>query len=168
LTNLTTSSVINASFIQLSYNSLTNVATFTFPGLPNGILPDGEYEARINGAGVTDGVGNPLTGGDAVLNFFFLEADANRDGTVDTLDFNALASHFGLSGMLFSQGDFNYDGVVDTVDFNILGNEYANHIPASPGSAPASAAPAGGNSGLFSSIEVSKDDDVLLPSDLIG
>jgi NAD(P)-dependent dehydrogenase (short-subunit alcohol dehydrogenase family) len=62
LTNLTTNTVINPSFIVLSdYNHSTNVATFIFsPAYFNGILPDGDYEAVINAADVTDAVGNPI------------------------------------------------------------------------------------------------------------
>ena len=40
--------------------------------------------------------------------------DANLDGTVNALDFNAVATGFGKSGSVWSSGDFNYDGVVNT------------------------------------------------------
>src|SRR6266480_5643123 len=48
--------------------------------------------------------------------------DANIDGKVNALDFNALASNFGGGGAIkrWFQGDFNYDGTVNTADFNAL------------------------------------------------
>ena len=45
--------------------------------------------------------------------------DANVDGAVDLLDFNALASGFGRYG-LWQNGDFNRDGSVNLIDFNLL------------------------------------------------
>jgi hypothetical protein len=136
LTNLTTNTVINPSFIVLSnYNSFTNTATFIFdPAFFRGILPDGEYEAVINAGGVTDAVGNPMVA-NAQFNFFFLGGDANRDMTVDTVDFNILAANFSDTGKVFTEGDFNYDGTVDTVDFNILAANFSASLPAAGRSA---------------------------------
>ena len=56
--------------------------------------------------------------------------DANLDGKVDTLDFNALAANFGGSGKVWSQADFNFDGVVDTLDFNNLAANFGQQLPA--------------------------------------
>ena len=50
---------------------------------------------------------------DYTLNFFSLTADATHDRTVNILDFNRLASHYGQSNQTFTHGDFNYDGFVD-------------------------------------------------------
>ena len=41
--------------------------------------------------------GNPV-GSDYPLEFFYLLADANHDRYVNTLDFNVLATHFGMTG----------------------------------------------------------------------
>jgi autotransporter-associated beta strand protein len=68
--------------------------------------------------------------GTAVLVRYTLYGDANLDGTVDTVDFNNLASNFSQSGN-WSQGDFNFDGVVDTVDFNLLAANFSQSLPAS-------------------------------------
>ena len=57
-----------------------------------------------------------------------LIADANLDGRVDTLDFNALAGNFGAADQRWSQGDFNYDGVVNTLDFNALAGEFGKTL----------------------------------------
>src|SRR4051812_31694787 len=45
--------------------------------------------------------------------------DANLDGVVDTLDFNALAASYGHRGD-WSKGDFNADGRVDHTDLNLI------------------------------------------------
>ena len=67
---------------------------------------------------------------DPTVNFFTLSGDADRNKTVDTIDFNILASNFGQSGKNFSQGDFNYDTTVDTIDFNLLATNFSKTLPA--------------------------------------
>jgi hypothetical protein len=49
--------------------------------------------------------------------------DANLDGVINLNDFNALASHFGGSG-IWSSGDFTGDGVVNLSDFNLLASHF--------------------------------------------
>ncbi len=46
--------------------------------------------------------------------------DANIDGVVNLIDFNALAANFNGTSKLWSQGDFTYDGIVNLDDFNRL------------------------------------------------
>src|SRR5206468_4224126 len=53
-----------------------------------------------------------------VLSASALGGDANLDGTVDTIDFNILASNFSNTGANWLVGDFNADTSVDTLDFN--------------------------------------------------
>ena len=48
---------------------------------------------------------------------YTLYGDTNLDGTVNSIDFGALAANFGRSGKVWDQGDFNYDGVVNSIDF---------------------------------------------------
>ena len=75
---------------------------------------------------------------DATLDFFVLTADANHDRTVDTIDFNILATNFALSDKTFGQGDFDYSGTVDTIDFNLLASSFATTLaPATSGQAAA-------------------------------
>jgi hypothetical protein len=93
----------------------------------NSILADGDYRMRILAAGVTDAAGNAMAA-DYDLNFFFLAGDANRDRTVNLLDFNTLASNFGQPNRTFSQGDFNYDGAVNLLDFNILASHFGQSL----------------------------------------
>jgi hypothetical protein len=126
LTNLTTSQTIPSSNVAVSYDSGTNTAHFTFPGYPNGVLPDGNYSGKIL-AGLPDFFGNGLPA-DANFSFFFLAGDANHDHTVNLQDFNILASNFGQSNRTFSQGDFNYDGTVNLADFNILASRFGTSL----------------------------------------
>ena len=126
LENLTTGQTIPSSQLSLSYDPSTNVATFSYTGSAGGIvgvLPDGNYRATLVAAGVTTPNGQPLPA-DHVMNFFFLNGDANHDGRVNLEDFNALAANFGQSPRTFSQGDFNYNGVVNLEDFNILASRF--------------------------------------------
>jgi autotransporter-associated beta strand protein len=64
--------------------------------------------------------------------------DANLDGVVNALDFNALATNFGTAGTkVWSQGDFNYSGAVDTTDFMLLSQNFGQTaLPSSPLPAP--------------------------------
>jgi hypothetical protein len=128
----------------LTYDTATNTATFTL-ATP---ISDSNYRATLSAAATTDAVGNSLTGSNPSLPFFVLPADVNRDRTVNALDFNALASHFGSSGG-FSLGDFDFNGVVNTADFNLLAVHFGETIPAP--AAPASPLAAAVGSGLFSS-----------------
>jgi hypothetical protein len=105
-----------------------NAASILFPGYANGVPPDGNYTISFNSAGVTDAQWNPL-GGNTSFNFFALAGDADRNKTVDTTDFNLLASNFGATPRNFSQGDFNYDGTVDTTDFNMLAANFSDVLP---------------------------------------
>ena len=66
------------------------------------------------------------------FDFFVLGGDANRDRTVDTVDFNSLAANFGGTGKIFSQADFNYDGIVNTSDFSILASKFGKTLSGSP------------------------------------
>jgi T5SS/PEP-CTERM-associated repeat protein len=60
-------------------------------------------------------------GGSNVLVRYTWSGDANLDGKVNALDFNAVATNFGSgSNDFWSQGDFNYDGTVNTLDFTQL------------------------------------------------
>ena len=121
--NSTTGESINPNAVELDYDAATNVATFSFPGLPGGMLPDGAYVATLAAASVTDAAGNPLQQ-PFVFTFDVLAADFTRDRAVDLADFTVLANNFGKSGRTFTQGDANYDGKVDLADFTILANRF--------------------------------------------
>jgi hypothetical protein len=76
----------------------------------------------------------------SVLVRYAYTGDANLDGKVDTLEFNALAANFGGTGKLWTQVDFNYDGVVDTLDFNSLAANFGQQLAAASEAQAVSAA----------------------------
>jgi hypothetical protein len=119
LENLTTGQTIPSSNLALSYNTASNIATITFPGYEYGALPDGTYRATLLASGVTDPAGNPLAA-NHVLNFFFMQGDADHNGVIDGDDYAIIDNgfNFGLSG--FINGDLNYDGVIDGDDYAII------------------------------------------------
>jgi hypothetical protein len=121
---------VPAASMSLVPDSANHRATWSFPGYLNGVLADGNYTAAIAASDVQDLAGNQPAENLIVPPFYFLGADANRDRTVNALDFNVLASHYGQSGMSFSQGNFNYDGIVDTLDFNFLAARFNVPLPA--------------------------------------
>lgn len=129
LHNNTTTLDVSAAVQAVSYDSGTNTATFTVPGLLYQMLEDGDYTATLSG--VTDVSGNPLdgdedflAGGNYSTSLFFLNGDADRDRDVDSDDFNILAANFGFSPRDFTQGDFTNDGQVDSDDFNELAGRF--------------------------------------------
>ena len=123
----------------VAYNAGNDVATLTFSGFAQGVLPDANFRATLTAAGVTDIAGNALASGN-VFDFFFLRGDANHDGRVNLADFNVLATNFGQNGRDFTQGDFNYDGAVNLNDFNLLASRFGAALgpgaaaPSSPSS----------------------------------
>src|SRR5439155_4610452 len=89
--------------VSVTYSAATNTATFDL----GGVLADGNYHLTLNAFDVADGVGHHPAA-DLQFDFFFLLADADHNRTVNTLDFVALAIHFGQSsGVNFGDGDFN-------------------------------------------------------------
>jgi subtilisin-like proprotein convertase family protein len=154
--NADTGETIPNTCFTFDYDVRSNTAELTVVD-PAGALPDGNYRAVIHAENVHDeaGVGldgdaDGISGGDYVLDFFFLAGDANHDRVVDTLDFNALAANFGRSNAQYPDGDFTYDGVVDTLDFNVLAAQFGKHLdPPPPGdpSPPPPSDPPGGSAG---------------------
>jgi hypothetical protein len=129
LTNVTTSQTVTS--LTVSYNTSTNIATFTTStGLP---LPDGNYELAFISAGITDAAGNTLAATSPAA-FFVLAGDANRDRTVDFADLVILSQNYGQVGRTFSQGNFDYsaDGSVDFADLVILSQRYNASVLTTP------------------------------------
>ncbi|HEY7088779.1 MAG TPA: hypothetical protein VH518_11860 [Tepidisphaeraceae bacterium] len=149
LQNLTTSTTIQAGQIVRDWDPATKTATFRFPSLPNGgALPNGVYRATILASGVSSLEYGPMLADSAPVNFFFVNGDANHNGTVDVDDLNLLAAHWQQpSGGNYGIGDFDYDGDVDSNDLGILslnwqyalGGPLPTMSPAPPLPAPARA-----------------------------
>ena len=78
-------------------------------------------------SGVASVAGYSLTGQELVLKYTIF-GDANLDGKVNALDFNAPASGFG-TGSIWTMGDFNYDGAVDSSDFTALATNFNQTTP---------------------------------------
>ena len=68
--------------------------------------------------------------------------DANLDGVVNALDFNALAANFGGGNHTWTRADFNYDGAINTLDFTLLANNFGA-VAASPSLASLAPEPVG-------------------------
>jgi hypothetical protein len=82
----------------------------------------------LGGAGTFSG--QSVAAADVLLSYTYF-GDANIDGKVNALDFNALASNFGAADQNWIQGDFNYDGTIDSLDFTALSANFnAAAIPA--------------------------------------
>lgn len=128
LVNLTTNTPVPAGSIAMTYSG--GVATFTFPGFPGGVLPDGNYRATLPDRSVTDAAGNPLAA--TTYDFFVLAGDANHDRIVNFTDLLTLARNYNKTGMTFEQGDLNYDGLVNFADLLILARAYNQTLPAPP------------------------------------
>jgi hypothetical protein len=129
LQNLTTGQSVPPELVSATFNPLANQVTFTFPGYPGGLLPDGNYTASLPAASLLDAAGNglePFT----PLAFYALGGDSNRDRNVDFADLVVLAQNYDkLGGMTFDKGDFNYDGNVDFNDLVILAQNYDKTLP---------------------------------------
>jgi autotransporter-associated beta strand protein len=90
-------------------------------------------EASKTGLATFDGV---PTDNDMILIRYTLLGDANLDGTVNALDFNALATGFGSANPQWVNGDFNYTTTVDTTDFAELAINFGQSLydpPPGPG-----------------------------------
>jgi hypothetical protein len=92
-----------------------------------------------------------------------IPGDANVDGTVNSLDFSALAANFNKTNVGWVEGDFGGDGKANAIDFNSLASNYGK-ITASLGLAANSEVPSAPDAAsLFSSsrIDLTNSDDVL-------
>jgi hypothetical protein len=83
----------------------------------------GYAEASLVGI-TTSFFGQAVDGTTELLRYTYL-GDANLDGHVNALDFNAVASNFGSTpGKEGYQADFNYDGFTNTLDFDALASNF--------------------------------------------
>jgi hypothetical protein len=89
--------------------------------------------ATASSLGLASFDGQPVSGA-TVLVRYTTTGDANLDGVVNALDFNALATNFGQTpgSDVWTQGDFNYDGVVNTLDFTQLAGNFGQVLASPP------------------------------------
>jgi subtilisin-like proprotein convertase family protein len=106
--NLTTGQTIPSDQLAIDFDPITRLATWTFPGVPGGVLPDGNYLTTFKGLPDTH-----------AFKFFHLTGDLDHDLDVDHADFMTLYQHFGQPGD-FAAGDLDYSGTVDFNDFQRL------------------------------------------------
>lgn len=97
------------------------------------IAADAQYRVTLLPQSVADAAGtkNPVA---QQFDFFSLTGDANRDQTVNELDYAILLDNFGQSSRTFTQGDFNYDGTVDAADRDLLFAKFGQTVLTTPGS----------------------------------
>ena len=66
-----------------------------------------------------------------------LDGDANRDGSTNGTDLNAVLSHYNTgSDATWAMGDFNGDGSVNGTDLNTLLSNYNQSLPAATSAVP--------------------------------
>ena len=123
--------VLDASEFTITnatYSSATVSGNTITLNLTNAI--NGQF-ATIGMDGIVDATDTMLSGPHSVL-IGVLCGDANQDGKVNALDFDAMASNFGSAGMTYSEGDFTCDGQVDTADFALLATRFGTTLGAPP------------------------------------
>ncbi len=83
VTNTSNGSAISSSSMKLVYDTTSNTATWTFPGLSNAKLPTGSFQAKLPDQNVTDNAGNRLGGGaDIALNFNVTSTSSTTPGSI--------------------------------------------------------------------------------------
>ena len=86
--------------------------------------------AEASAVGFTGSFLGQSTDSTSVLIRYVFSGDANLDGVVNALDFNAVAGNFGSGGKFWNDGDFNYDGMTGTADFMTLAQNFSQTLPA--------------------------------------
>jgi hypothetical protein len=158
--NETTGQIIPTASLHLDYTAANHTAVWTFPGLNQTLLPDGNYTARLKASQITladggmlDGNGDGLGGDDFTLTFFQLNGDANRDRTVDTADLKILFANRQNPNPTWDQADFNYDGAVGFIDYQYFELSFGHSLPA-PASVPIAGATISTSEDLASALSV--------------
>ena len=90
--------------------------------------------AEASSVGITGTYDGQAVDANTIIVRYTSFGDANLDGKVNALDFNAVATNFGVNNgsNVWSGGDFNYDGTVDTDDFMMLAQNFNAAPIASP------------------------------------
>ena len=134
LVNTTNSEQVPFGLMGVNYNAGTNVASFTFPGYPDGKLPAGDYTAMIYGS-LPDLYGNPMN---VETPFQFsivaplpaLLGDYNQDNVVDAADYTVWRNALGQTGvLLYSGADGNGDGMIGPEDYAVWKAHFGESLP---------------------------------------
>jgi len=139
----------NILFIDYGSGSSPLAAVDSAVAYGAGVGSDSDYGSIISSAVNTGTPGKYAIGyadhteiasvpaGDVEIRYT-LNGDANLDGHVDILDYQAMAPNYDVAGTYdWSQGDFNHDGNVDILDYQALAPNYDTTLatpptPASP------------------------------------
>ncbi|HEX3358428.1 MAG TPA: hypothetical protein VHS31_15750 [Tepidisphaeraceae bacterium] len=147
----------NFTATSVSWNAATNTATFT---LPLASLINGDFTATLNGL-TTKSIANDLMTTSPSLPFFVLQGDTNRDGVVNLLDLNAIATNFGSPGPhTLADGDVDYNNQIGISDFNTLAANFGSSVP-TQAALPSAVAQSSPLPNLFSSNTINRLDDIL-------
>lgn len=79
----------------------------------------------LSGSGTATFDGQTVDATSALVKYAYY-GDANLDGVVNAIDFNIMATNYGLSGKIWTDADFNYDGTVDDADAALLEANYGD------------------------------------------
>jgi len=133
LQNLTTGQTLSADSFTLTYDASSNTTTWTSAT----VIPDGNYKATLQAAGIADalaqkldGNGDGSSGDDYGFSFFKFAGDADRDRSVGFADLVKLAQNYGKTGQSWGDADFNGDGNVDFADLVVIGQNYGTTFDA--------------------------------------
>jgi len=121
--------VIDSTNVAVSYDALTNTATFSLAPLLDGTLINANYTFTLQGSEVTDAMGTPVAT-DEVLTGYYLAGDADGSRSVNLADFGILRANFGTGGGSLFDADFNLDGSVNLTDFGILRANFGASVAA--------------------------------------
>lgn len=120
IVNQHTGGQVPAEAMTMSYDPATRTAVWSLAGLPGG-LANGRYTAVLKAGGITDVAGNGLDGGDYVVSFHRLLADANGDARITSTDLAIWQQNYDPIGANAASngpatGDWNLDGKVNSAD----------------------------------------------------
>ena len=119
--NIGSLSLSGTAALDLGNNELVTTAT---PASIQSLLLSGALKTSAPG-GV---LGYKDLGGGQTEVRFTVRGDANLDGIVNVLDFNALSMNYNKTGQLWANGDLTNDGKVNAADFDQLATGYGSNI----------------------------------------
>jgi autotransporter-associated beta strand protein len=122
---------IQAGYNGGAWNGNNSIASSSAAASPAGTGKTALGYAEASALGITSVAGVPVDDSSVVVKYT-LAGDANLDGVVNALDFNAIATNFGQGANLWRQGDFNYDGNVDASDFTAMSQNFGQTLASAP------------------------------------